>query len=373
MSAVCALTGATIRGDAVLIPLAPARYVEGGRNVMRPLGGTHWVSNEGATALFTPLTLPIAGRVEEFGDLRDIEEGPNTRFIEATYGMKISEFAEAVHRGHRLDEIAKISRDACFWKEGDSYRESSIYDGTLWGCHVAREAWDLFSTASWDDRSGKSDYTIYDAGWLEEYALRGMGFSIGEENKTESRRVLATHHDPARYCHPCTHPELPGVVLWYDGYMSSEPTYNEKHFGYTDKQYKCESSIHNVAQLDRGVRELGLELPKNAVEWAKSTPSLAANLDEARRQMHPCRDGSFGGHTPGSIVSWFSPELVHTYRERIFSDEFRDLVLGTLCLVSNFYAANQSLRPSIAGPKYGHCAVLSRVAQMASKLAYGLR
>jgi hypothetical protein len=177
----CALTGVTLANcPAVLIPLAPARHPAGGnRRYPSAMGGAQVISNEGASAIFGALTLPIIGRVGDYGDLESYNEDANVRFLQARFGDDFDAFIEGCTRGGNTKLTDRIARKVAKSRFNKKY---PAWDGTLSGCWVAKTAWDRFSTLAWNG-NGSLRSSVGEDGWLNPQNLKGMGFNGGEQDE----------------------------------------------------------------------------------------------------------------------------------------------------------------------------------------------
>ena len=273
----CAMTGVTLANcAAVLIPLVPSRYPVGGdRSRPSLMGGAYVCSNEGAGAIFSPLTLPILGSVGDYGDLEDFEEDDNIRFLRTRFRDDFDNFIEGCARGGHITLVDKIARKVGKHKFNKKY---PAWDGTLSGCWVAREAWDLFGTQAWNE-SGTPRATICDDGWLDPQNLRSMGFVSGTRDEATAKALFGEGpHQGERYNTPYTHQELPEFVLWCDEGMSSKASYKNKEvdIGLTFQPFL------------KGLKKLGLKLPESAMAVVKATsiyrgPLLKAREDQQRQ------------------------------------------------------------------------------------------
>ena len=267
----CALTGVTLSNQsAVLIPLAPARWPGEGGNRRHPsaMGGAQVISNEGACAIFGALTLPIIGSVGDYGDLEDYQEDANVRFLKAKFGDEFDDFIEGCTRGGHTKLTDRIARKVA------KSREYPGWDGTLSGCWVAREAWDLFSTKAWNE-NGTQRATVGDDGWLDPQNLKTMGFVSGPEDKATAIAILGNGpHEGDRHHTPYTHPELPGFIAWCDEHMSSLASYKGK---------KAEIGLTFQPFL-KGLKKLGLKLPESARTAVTNTSIFRGHLIEARNE-----------------------------------------------------------------------------------------
>ena len=267
----CVLTGVSLANcEAVLIPLAPSRYPSGGSRLHpSPIGGAFVCSNEGASAIFGALTLPIIGKVGDYGDLESFEEDDNVRFLQKRFGDQFDEFIAGVTRGGHTELTDKIARTVGRKRYNN---KRPTWDGNLSGCWVAREAWDLFSTQAWNE-NGTPRATIGDNGWLDPQVLKIMGFQRGKKDETTAVALFGTGpHQGDRYNTPYTHSELPEFVLWCDEHMSSKASYRgkEAEIGLTFQPFL------------KGLEKLGLKLPENAVKAVTTTSIFRGDLLRAK-------------------------------------------------------------------------------------------
>lgn len=264
----CVLTGVTLTYEpAVLIALAPASFCEPNRKYPSLDHGARVISNEGASAVFTPVLLPIFGRMDSYGHLTDIEKNEHTAYLEERLGATIEEIADAIIDGQRLPAMAKFAKMSAR-PEAHPYKKQLTWDGRLYGCIVAREAWDAFSS-NFIDEWGKPSYSVWDASWLDPRVLRGLGFVRGREGRGAGGQAGNRYHTPY------THPKLPDVVVWCDQDMSARVTVG-------DIDLSKKSSIFYPSQFQAALRQYKRALPPEAVAWAKATPSVRLELDKAR-------------------------------------------------------------------------------------------
>ena len=223
--------------------------------------------------MFSPLTLPLVGRVGDTGDMEDLVEDDHVAFLKSRIGDDWDKFLEGVcYGGHhpKIDSITKkVNRHRSrFGKEASRYR----WDGNLSGCWISKPAFDYFSTRSWDDW-GKPNLVVADDGWLNPYNLKGMGFSLGPKDPETAIAILGPdYHDGQRHQDPWTHPQIPGLVLWCDGSMSSQGSYNGKklNIGYVFRD------------LVKALKKINVCLPDETLKWAKSTSVYRKYLVNAR-------------------------------------------------------------------------------------------
>lgn len=253
----CVLTGATLANEsAVLIPLAPA--ISGDRR--RPCFdlGSRVISNEGACAILAPLTLPIFGVVGDYGEMEEYTRDANTEYLTRKMGgeKNFRDFLEAVAHGGTTPYTVKLAAKS----RKHRLSHCASWDGGLRGCWVAKEAWDKFSSQVLDE-SGENITSSYVGSWVTGQVLKGMGFLKGKQDSSLAISIFGSGvHDGDRYNIPYTHPELPDLTVWYDGYMSSKASYRGK---------KVDLGYH-VKDLCALVKKLGMTFPSQALVWAKS-------------------------------------------------------------------------------------------------------
>lgn len=267
----CALTGITLANQpAVLIPLAPSRYPSGGdRRFPSAVGGAQVVSNEGSAALFGALALPLIGRVGDYGDLEDLREDANVRFLRDRFGDEFDDFIEGVTRGGHTNLTNKIAR-----KVGKTrYRKNRpAWDGNLSGCWIAKKAWDKFSTQAWNEDGSRRESVGTD-GWLDPKNLQGMGFKPqGEDKSTATALFGSGPHEGDRYYYPYTHGGIPDLTVWCDDHMSSKASY---------KGAKIEIGLQ-YDNFVKALKKLGVSLPLSLTKWAMRTSVYRGHLLEAR-------------------------------------------------------------------------------------------
>jgi hypothetical protein len=237
------------------------------------MGGAQVITNEGAGAIFGPLALPIIGSVGDYGDLEDVEEDDNVRFLRARLGTEgFDLFIEGCTRGGNTPVIDKIARGVARTRYNKKY---GPWDGTLSGCWVAREAWDLFSTKSWNE-DGTPRATVCDDGWLDPQSLKVMGFIPGPEDKERAIALFGDGpHDGSRYHTPYTHKSLPELIVWCDEHMSSKASY---------KGVKIEIGLKFQAFL-KALKKRGLTLPEKAIAAVANTSVYRGHLMQAREEQ----------------------------------------------------------------------------------------
>ena len=149
-----------------------------------------------------------------------------------------------------------------------------MWDGTLSGCWIARDAWDLFSTKAWNE-NGTPRATIGDDGWLDPQNLKTMGFVSGPKDEATARALLGNGpHEGDRYHTPYTHKGLPEFIVWCDEHMSSRASYKGK---------KAEIGLTFQPFL-KGLKKLGLKLPESARTAVANTSIFRGHLIEARNE-----------------------------------------------------------------------------------------
>lgn len=261
----CVITGVSLANcDAVLIPLAPARYTDRSRPTM--MGGARVLCSMGAATVFAPLTLPLHGRLGDVGRMNYVEVDPHTEFISRRLDTPITKFADAVAEGEFNSRVSVYARRANRGKE-----KNQRWSGLLSGCWVSRAAYDYFSTNMWDD-CGKPSISVSDSGGLVPTNLKGIGFVKGAKDESAATTVLKPfgEHDPARYHTPWTHPELPDVTVWSDMSLSSKVVIRGALV-----------SQHTIGEFQTNLTQHGFRIPMSFA-WAHRTNTFLNDLMKAR-------------------------------------------------------------------------------------------
>jgi len=269
----CVLTGISMTySPAVLIALAPARFCHISRKHPTFEPGARVISNEGAHALFTPVLLPIFGKMDSYGHLTNIETDEHTKYLEARLGESIQRIADAIVDGERLPAMEKFARRYKAQQTGP-YKKNTTWDGTLYGCFVHRTAWDEFSTSTVSE-FGKPDYSVWDDSWSSPHVLKNCGFVAGKRTDSQARLLLGTV-DGDRFHTPFTHPKLPGVVVWSDMHMAVRVTFDG---------VPVRDSVVRPSALQEQLVARGMSLSPAAIKWAKTTPAIKCDVVAARRE-----------------------------------------------------------------------------------------
>lgn len=283
----CAVTNVTLCDDeAVLLPLAPAWSQPSKRRFPGYGGegraGASLCTTGGASTIFAPLMLPIFGVVGDYERFEFLHEDDHTAWLADRLGHAIDEVQCAVSRGDHLRKVDRFARAAYRAQAWSLFQRTADWGGALYGCWIAREAWDELSVDTWGGDGGRST-SVYASGSFSPYNLRGMGFVAGEPDPESARRLFpegfATGHHPDRRVVPYRHegdkpglsPEE-GLVLWdNDGWFRL--TLDGKDLG----------SVHGPRSADSALASAGSGLPEEAVRWAERTPALEGVLREAAR------------------------------------------------------------------------------------------
>lgn len=269
----CVLTGISMTySPAVLIALAPARFCHISRQNPTFEPGARVISNEGAHALFTPVFLPIFGKMDSYGHLTGIETDEHTKYLEARLGESIQRIADAIVDGERLPAMEKFARRYKARQTGP-YKKNTTWDGTLYGCFVHRTAWDAFSTSTVSE-FGKPDYSVWDDGWASPHVLKNCGFVAGKRSDSQARKLLGTVAGE-RFHTPFTHPNLPGVVVWSDMHMAVCVAFDG---------VPVRDNVGPLSALQKQLVAKGMSLAPAAVEWAKTTSAIQCDVVAARRE-----------------------------------------------------------------------------------------
>jgi hypothetical protein len=87
----------------VFIPLLPTRYCYNGEGSVEMHPQTMIVSNDGASAYYSPRFLPIVGEYNDYGTLENIERDDNVEYIEQYFEMSIDDFMSVITCSIDLD------------------------------------------------------------------------------------------------------------------------------------------------------------------------------------------------------------------------------------------------------------------------------
>lgn len=272
-AATCLVTGLNLSNEpAVFIPLAPSKFTN--RKAPTMIGGSKILGDQ--HVLFSPLTLPIFGRVNDCGefDTSALVEDANTKRLNKKLGdlPKWLEDITGTETFHHpvIDKYARmVGRTSPRWPGKE-------WDGTTSGCWVHKGVWDLMSTQSWD-RKGIPNNTVFWGGSLCQQTLKGLGFQRGEENQTLANEVLGPGpHAGGRYNIPWTHPELPtDLIFWSSQYSkdAGKASYQGKRIG---------ESYGDFRSVYTAMTSLGLEFPAKSLLWALVTSVFLPSTLDAR-------------------------------------------------------------------------------------------
>lgn len=351
----CCITNVTVRDECVFLPLTLAKY---GNNKLP--NGCQIVTNEGACSLYEPLTLPISGRANGYASICDIEEGPNTKFIENYFGIPINEFCHAFNHGS--DGKVKNKLSEVIEKPVES----------LYGTWFHREAWDFCSKSIFPEYRKEKTDSVLDS-WILDISLIACGFVFKETNEEKAGNLLTGHHDPKRYKEFYVHPDFPEAQVLYDGHMSSELVVNNK---YIDRNgYYLRGVLESIE------KETKRNFPSETWEKMENFNNIGANLISEARDIKKskalfnfCKTRKYSSQIfSGRYHKIFSDPMLDIYEEKLTSPELIDLTTGTITTLINMGSANKLLMPTFNGNQYGNKFAQTKVSQLATKLAYRLR
>lgn len=268
----CAFTGVSMNYDSVaLIALAPKRFLEPRRNpVSYSLGSK---SNEPFSAMF----LPIFGKLDGYGGLRDIERDRNVLFLEKKLGLRIEDIACVLELGGHIPVVDKLAKRLRRYERG-TYSKFLTWNGGLRAMFVLRSAYDLFSSYTMDE-SGKLDYTMWDSSWVSSHTFEKLGFVRASKEDAIAAREgkVWSESDAERYTSLYRHPQLPRLEVWADERMSA------RYF--VDGKY-LDAHIFGLAQLQKALQKLPepLHFLPEQVSLAQRTPAARIALEDTRRK-----------------------------------------------------------------------------------------
>lgn len=416
----CALSGLTLRSEAVLVAIAPAKY----RGQNPSLGMCHqWVSNEGACGLYAPVLLPIRGHMSDYSDFEEIHEDKHTRWLEQKFSMPIKDIcAHLSGRGGKLPPLEEIAG----WRD-----KRYGWDGHPAACWFDARVWDHFVCTSYND-SGKSNATAWEYTFFPEAMLEHYGFVAGTKDETKERYNL-----------PYAHPDVPGLIIWSDENSFANIEYNGKMhtsiFHWYDIATKVlrkslpanleeqirSTNIHDISVLAsaaaykkakessrllpdamRNYPELQFRVVKTSgkrqvlcddrshlvVERTnKKEPAHAVSHDACDCQKHSFnrpdpwkwdatvpaylkehrigpRPQTYFSEISGSEISLFAPEFLPLYEETFFTKFLRE-TSQLMAIDSAMFDCNRMFMPTFHGPQYGNAFMQRELARVTEKFA----
>lgn len=158
----CGLSHVTIHpGDrAVFVPLEPSWSAE-----FLSHQCCYYVTNDGAYALWQPVTLPIHGVYEDYGRLGDVVEDSHTCAIEKYFGTTIQEFLEI------------------FGGEGSP---NDKFPAKMAGMFIHGDIYDQFAKSLRGEWS-PNDRSVFKGAMLTDYVLKRLGFEEVDEKLSDER------------------------------------------------------------------------------------------------------------------------------------------------------------------------------------------
>lgn len=416
----CALSGLTLRSEAVLVAIAPAKY----RGQNPSLGMCHqWVSNEGACGLYAPVLLPICGHMSDYSDFEEIHEDKHTRWLEQKFSMPIKDIcAHLSGRGGKIPVLEELA--AC---RGTRF----AWDGRPASCWFDARVWDHFIDTSYSD-SGESNASAWEHAFFPEAMLEHYGFVAGAKDETKPQ-----------YDVPYTHPDIPGLIVWSDENSFVNVEHNGKTyqniFDWSDIVTKVlrkplpakledqirSTNINDISVLDsaaaykkaqkagrllaRATRDYP-ELQFHVIETSGKRQVLCdyrnhlvvekLNKKEAAHAVcHAacdCKKHSFNQPDPwkwdvsvseylkehrigpkplidfselaGSHISLFAPEFLPLYEETFFTEFLRE-TSELMAIDSAMFNCNRMFMPTFHGPQYGNAFMQRELARVTEKFA----
>lgn len=403
----CVLTGLTMRcQDAVLIPLAPDRYI---RN--RDAPDYPWGTRASEDVL-APLTLPIFGRLSDTGDFESVERDDHTLFLEARLGVTIEAFCEEVFLGGRVPFVTELARRAHAHRRKISKDKITPWRGRLYGCYVLREAWDAFSKVSWDEegrvRNHAFGHWIKRAGEKRRKEIRHIKEmrELAEKYPQSSFRLVSDNTPPAERDRQGAEirsnqsrlmdeivsdlkaeQALGSVVEKAEvraKYEAGEPlptpggvrqTFSDGRFLVTLHAPRPAADVDNYV-----VYELG-EIEKAEVEEETRNDPPPSNVyqlrfpPDAEKELRALgwkrpRDGkSIYDGLEEPVIRAFPEEMSRLYGGKLYAPENVERLERLLTFMCNADAANRPLQPTPCSEQYGNHFVQAAVGRMTYETA----
>lgn len=335
---VCVASGISMSHDqAALIPLTRIRFSKG-----RPTdlsGSSRIVSNDGASAFFVALTMPIFGQMDSYGRIDRIQADNNTAAIERSFGMPIQEFAWKVAEGSL--EI-----------DGFDAEDRPIKE-RVGGCFVQRQVWDFLSTRSTDE-GGSDEYSIWNSSAaLYPATLSMMGF---EPDGSDKRRD--------RYVYRWKHPSHPNVTLWSDGRWcrlewsngsKTNPVVAENGGFYSPRDVAKALAEYGAgrATFSAAVRKRMRQTPTLLLTLEDQVPKIARMRDLLKR----CADEKPGYLylSGGEMLGYgLDPSFVDRFWPEIEGKILWNELVAWWTFLMNMYSLNRLLMPGMNGCQYGN-------------------
>lgn len=335
-SIACGASGVSLSNqDVVLMPLIVSKYPQEGID-----DGIHILSNEGTWTNFAPMTLPIRGKLDEYGRVEKIKKNKNTAIIERVFGLPIDDFAEMICGGDLPDEKERQKQRILDFvmdkvpllrvKPGDNearrnlVKASNNYANTMnryakqrrhvAGMVVHVDAWKAFTQAGPLSKS-------FFPGNVNTLKLIGFKETGQTSDKRFSRKLSLPETD---------------VEIWSDG------TYY--HFARDGKIFDHLNSDWTSPEL----RKLGVEIPKKVLNLASKLPYTIDRVLEMqdrfeRIQKFNVRD--FDSDSFSKMIRWYGND--------IFAPDLRMELAKLLAFGHSMAMVNKIVGPTWSGTQCG--------------------
>jgi hypothetical protein len=372
----CGLSGISMYSDdALLIPLVPQDFYARKNSGKFTFAGANIVTNDGAKSLFSPLTLPIFGKLDSYGKLEDIQEDANTKAIEKYFGMKIAEFSEGIAYGWEKtiqDKHPKLKHVA--------------------GMYMHRGIWDKMSKGVADE-FGKSSSALENASMIDDVLL-AMGFEDknfsrkdqvklkvekGEMSWDAENKLSYNEQEKRRYHRLFTHPLFAETQVWSDEQWIRVEKVGSKKAGDSayhpdalieilEKNSKTKTKFPEAVKKELETKHYNeyvflaaLRQLDESKEAEKIWSTARANLEDDKERKYTPRYLALSG-AGRELSSLFnlgsfndSDDVIHfldLYGDVI--DKVKDLVIAQKNIDMAMFACNRLYMPTFNGYQHGN-------------------
>lgn len=382
----CCLTGHTIKsGEVVMIPIAPARYIEDGdRKLPSFPGGGKIFSNNGACALFMPLTLPIFGRANYSHSIGSIERDANTKWLEKRLKISIEDFVYAASNGGNIPQMDKIAKYVHDYEFAGKSRHRLEWDGVLRYCYVAREAWDIFSKERFCD-SGEVDSCSEDSKFwkMAEDMMKDMeSYSDMYKDKDKVRferikvegneELMKDIEDDARArVKSRLLKDLNYTPIAFDKNNPYKETYCGYGYHVSVSANEIGGYATSVDAIDKVDHKSRCIIDDSFVPKIKFTGDTWKLLDGVGLTKKKINKPELRSTMNVPYIRMLCEEMVVSYRKVLMDKWCMDRLFGLLNFIGNMSSVNRIFQPNTATYTYGNYYAEKRVAEISLKLANG--
>lgn len=318
--------------DVVLIPLVKTNKFSENIEV-----DTIHCSNDGAMQFFTPYSLPIRGRYNDYGGIKDIIMDEGALFIEKRFKMGISEFMELLLSGEAFDK----STIGCMFEHAEIY--DSMVERELEN-NLAREKLPL-----------------------SKGVLCNLGFKITDMPTNDERYGICLTHD-----------NLDGVEIHSDGMWSKLKICNGVESLYTLKALDETLSEYNLGNLDYSSLGNKSEYEYYTEQALKYIQNVSKGMDDFLESM---KNKTYSEYTDAEklefaeLVRPFDSENLILFRNNNANRLFKCLGVNTISDVAKLlyfnrvmYDCNRLYFPSVGGSQTANFMTQKKLLELNEKI-----